>query len=154
MNDVNCTELHLKRVSHDGDGRNRYELRWTRLGVQLPEEAWFWETNHNRMCRQFLPELLVSCFSFNPQWGWKCNTQKKTFRKVFDVFCHTACPLGVFSKQSCFKDQWSLPQISGVDFVFVIVYVYVYFGMSERPEDSEIALKMCIIKTCVHTCDG
>ena len=52
------------------------------------------------------------------------NTQKTTLRKVFDVFCHCACLLEVFSKWSCFKGQWSLPQISRVDFVFVIVNVY------------------------------
>ena len=46
--------------------------------------------------------------------------------KVFDAFCHCpyACLWGVFSKWSCFKGQWSLPQISRVDFVFVIVNVF------------------------------
>ena len=77
-------ELHLQLVSHNNDGSYRQKVRRTRLGVTLAEEgAWFWETNHYRMCRQYISELLISLFWFNPQSGWKCNTQKTSFRKVF-----------------------------------------------------------------------
>ena len=34
------------------------------------------------------------------------------------------CLLGIFSEWSCFKGQWTLPQISRVDFIFVTVNIF------------------------------